>query len=369
MENLSTDNIMRLQVEQLEKEKKELNERMRVATKRLDHTERAYRKEERPLLSQDYEVQQANDRAAHEAAQKARIENYRLSHEQDIETKKRLLRMMDDYKTRRDAIIGKRGEEFAKRKAAAEKKINDEKAKRRELIFKQREEDRLHREEEERIRREKEEEQRRIEEGLYHPFDAGNLRLTLYTERRAEEERKEAEEAAARAEEERKKEEAEAKAAEARKQRDAERQAAMEQARVRAQREAEAEARAEARRTEQREREQREREQGPGVWRRSERPNPPVAAPGTPNRVPTSLPPARSESPAPAPKFRPGGNAASSGWRAREAAKATGTPADIPSRTASPAPPAPRDEPPAVDEEGFQRVPARGVWRRGRGRA
>ena len=122
MENLSTDNIMRLQVEQLEKEKKDLTERMRVALKRLDHTERAYRKEERPLLSQDYDQQQANDKAAHEAAQKARIENYRLSHDQDIETKRRLFRMMDDYKARKDVIVGKRGEEFAKKKAAAEKK-------------------------------------------------------------------------------------------------------------------------------------------------------------------------------------------------------------------------------------------------------
>lgn len=165
MENLSTDNIMRLQVEQLEKEKKDLTERMRVALKRLDHTERAYRKEERPLLSQDYEQQQANDKSAHEAAQKARIENYRLSHDQDIETKRRLLRMMDDYKARKEDIIGKRGEEFAKKKAAAEKKIFDEKTKRRESILKQREEERLRLEEEERIRREQEEEERRLEEG------------------------------------------------------------------------------------------------------------------------------------------------------------------------------------------------------------
>lgn len=167
MENLSTDNIMRLQVEQLEKEKKELTERMRVASKRLDHTERAYRKEERPLLSQDYELQQANDKAAHEAAQKARIENYRLSHEQDVETKKRMLRMMDDYKARRDVLIGKRGEEFAKRKATAERKILEEKTKRREAVLKQREEERLHVEEEDRIRREQEEQERRLEEGLF----------------------------------------------------------------------------------------------------------------------------------------------------------------------------------------------------------
>ena len=165
MENLSTDNLMRLQVEQLEKEKKELNEKMRIVSKRLDHVERAYRKEERPLLAKDYEVQQASDKAAHEAAQKARIETARISHQQDIQTKKRLLRVVDDWKAYRDVIAGKRSEEFKKRLAQAQKKIDEEKAKRRAAVLKEREEERLRLEEEERIRREKEEEERRAEEG------------------------------------------------------------------------------------------------------------------------------------------------------------------------------------------------------------
>ncbi|TCD71078.1 eukaryotic translation initiation factor 3 subunit A [Steccherinum ochraceum] len=359
MENLSTDNIMRLQVEQLEKEKKELSERMRVATKRLDHTERAYRKDERPLLSQDYEVQQANDKAAHEAAQKARIENYKLSHEQDIETKRRLLRMMDDYKARRDVLVDKRGEEFAKRKATAERKILEEKTKRREFVMKQREEERQRLEEEERIRREQEEEEARLEE-----------------ERIAEEERVAAEEAAAAEAAEREKAEAEAKAAEARQQREAERQAGLERARLQAQREAEAEARAAARRAEREAQQSQQSQQPPReAWRRPGADRP--AAPTTPSRGPASLPPARSESPVPAaasgpPKFRPGANAAGGGgWRARAAAKEAGGPpapsADVPSRSASPAPP--KAEQPGEDD-GFQKVPARGggVWRSRRGR-
>lgn len=165
MENLSTDNLMRLQVEQLEKEKKELNEKMRIVSKRLDHIERAYRKEERPLLAQDYEVQQTNDQAAHEAAQKARLETARLAHDQDVETKKRLVRVVDDWKAYRVLVGGKRSEEYARRQAQAQKKIEEEKAKRRAAVFKQREEERLRREEEERIRREKEEEELRAEEG------------------------------------------------------------------------------------------------------------------------------------------------------------------------------------------------------------
>ena len=47
---------MRLQVEQLKKEKKELNEEMRVLAKWLDYIERAYCKEQRSLLAKDYEI-------------------------------------------------------------------------------------------------------------------------------------------------------------------------------------------------------------------------------------------------------------------------------------------------------------------------
>ncbi|KAJ3552544.1 hypothetical protein NM688_g4097 [Phlebia brevispora] len=166
MENLNTDNLMRLQVEQLEKEKKEQTERMRIAAKRLDHIERAYRKEERPLLAKDYDDQQASDKAAHEAAQKARIEASKLAHQQNLETKKRLARVMDDYKAYRATVESRRGEEFTKRQELAEKKIEEEKTKRRNLIVKEREEEAARRAEEERLRREKEEEERRREEGM-----------------------------------------------------------------------------------------------------------------------------------------------------------------------------------------------------------
>lgn len=170
MENLSTDNIMRLQVEQLEKEKRELAEKTRIVSKRIDHIERAYRKEERPLLAKDYEQQQAEDKTAHEAAQKTRIESARLSHQQDLETKKRLSRMLDFYYTHREVLISKRSEEFAKRKEAAQRKIEEEKTKRRKAILKEREEERRRLEEEERVRREQEEEERRLEEGRSSAF-------------------------------------------------------------------------------------------------------------------------------------------------------------------------------------------------------
>lgn len=165
MDTLNTDRLMELQVKQLEKEKKELNERLRIVGKRVDHIERAYRKEERPLLGKDYEEQQANDRSTFEAVQKARIEGSRLSHKQDLETKQRMARMMSDYRSRRDVLAAKRGDEFTKRKDAATKKIEEEKTKRRNAVFKAREEEDRRLEAEERARQEEEEEEERLEAG------------------------------------------------------------------------------------------------------------------------------------------------------------------------------------------------------------
>ena len=116
---------MRLQVEQLEKEKKGLAERLRFIAKRLDHTERAFRKEERPLLALDYERQQAEDRAAWEEAQKRALEEAKQAHRRNLETKRRLSRMVDDYRSRKDVYISSRGEEYASKKREAEKKEGD----------------------------------------------------------------------------------------------------------------------------------------------------------------------------------------------------------------------------------------------------
>ena len=77
---LNRDNLVKLQVQQIEKEKKDQNERLRIVAKRLDYLERAFRKEECPLLAKDYEQQQIDDRKAFEEAQKSRLEAARQAH-------------------------------------------------------------------------------------------------------------------------------------------------------------------------------------------------------------------------------------------------------------------------------------------------
>lgn len=178
METLNTERLMELQVKQLEKEKKELNERLRIVGKRVDHIERAYRKEERPFLGQDYEEQQTSDRATFEAVQKARIEGSRISHQQNLEAKRRMARMMGDYESRKNDIAARKGDDLAHRKAEAARKIDEEKAKRRKAVLQAREEETKRIEDEERMLKEKEDEEERLEAGMFSKPPPAHVRLT-----------------------------------------------------------------------------------------------------------------------------------------------------------------------------------------------
>jgi translation initiation factor 3 subunit A len=168
-----------MQVAQLEKEKKELNERLRIVAKRVDHIERAYRKEERPLLGQDYDQQQSTARETFAAIQTARKESARVAHEEDLETKKRLARMMSDYEARRAVVLAKKGEEYAKKKDAASRKIEEEKAKRKKAVLAKREEERKAIEEAKRKEQEKIEEERRLEAGKFFVFTLSSFVTVL----------------------------------------------------------------------------------------------------------------------------------------------------------------------------------------------
>ncbi len=324
VENLNTDSLMRLQVEQLEKEKKEREARLRVIAKRIDHIERAYRQEERPLLAKDYEQQQTSDRSTFERVQKDRIEAARLDHKRNLETKKRLSRILPEFEARKEIILEKRSAEYERKQAAAEAKIEEEKAKRRAAVLKTREEERLREEAVERARREAEEAERsKLEGALFRdPRTIVFLNLvdTPFPSLETEEERQLAEEEAA-------KREAEAEVVRMREERERQRAADLERIKLQQQREEEA-----ARRAEER------RKQPPaatasvpttvsegGAWRRGGPPSAVAAAP------PPARTPPRSESPAPSGGssrlFGRGGGTggAATGWRAREQARGAGT--------------------------------------------
>jgi translation initiation factor 3 subunit A len=167
LETYDTEGLITIQVAQLEKEKKEISERLRIISKRIDHTERAYRKEEQPLLTEDYQNQQKTDREAFEAIQQARRDLARQTHQDDLETKTRLTRLLGDYHARREVLIAKRREEFTAKKAAAAKKIKEEKEKRLKSVLQAREEEKARKDKEEKLRLQKEAEEARLEAGLF----------------------------------------------------------------------------------------------------------------------------------------------------------------------------------------------------------
>lgn len=167
---LDTERLVQLQVEQMDKERRELTERMRIIAKRMDHIERAFRKEEVALLVGDYAQQQADDKAAFEATRQGTVEAARQVHQEKLATKRRLLEMMPDYRAYIANLTKQRKQDYEKRSREAASKIAEEKAKRREAVLKQREKESREQAEAERIRREKEAEAARIEQGTLSPF-------------------------------------------------------------------------------------------------------------------------------------------------------------------------------------------------------
>ncbi|PWN44165.1 hypothetical protein IE81DRAFT_299437 [Ceraceosorus guamensis] len=159
--NLDTDKLVQLQVEQIEREKKELADRLRIIHRRMDHLERAYRREELPLVEADYEHQKEEDKANHVQAQATLVETLRQKHASDLQLKKRLQRILPDYGELRRVIEGKRKEEMEARQARANDQIEEEKQKRRVQVAAEKEEA-AKRAEEERIRAAEEEERQRL---------------------------------------------------------------------------------------------------------------------------------------------------------------------------------------------------------------
>lgn len=162
--NLDTDKLVQLQVEQIEKEKRELAERLRIIHRRIDHMERAYRREEIPLIGADYERQKAEDREYHKLARKTLLETSKEKHEADLELKKRLSRVLPDYHELRKVIEGKRLSEVQERKKRAQEQIEIEKQKRRVQVQQEREEQAAREEEERRLEAEEAEKAKLREE-------------------------------------------------------------------------------------------------------------------------------------------------------------------------------------------------------------
>lgn len=171
-DDLDTGRIRAIKLQALEREKNEINEKVRITAKRLDHLERAYRKEELKHLPEDFESQREHDLAAWEESKQETLSNAQAKHKEDVSLKHRLSRLVTVYESFKTDISQQRHADFEKRRKAAEKELAQKMDQRRREVREAREaeeqraaeEERRAREEEERRQQEEEEEARAAEE-------------------------------------------------------------------------------------------------------------------------------------------------------------------------------------------------------------
>ncbi|RDL40489.1 Eukaryotic translation initiation factor 3 subunit A [Venustampulla echinocandica] len=172
LENLDSNRLRAMKLAQLEREKNDINEKLRVTAKRIDHLERAFRKEEAKKLPEDYAQQRQRDLDAYEKIKEQTLKDSEAKHKANVELKHRLSRLVPFYESFKETIVERRHDEFEKRRRDATKEL-EKQIELRKKEFKERkarekrelaEQERILREEEERAAREAEEKAAREEQ-------------------------------------------------------------------------------------------------------------------------------------------------------------------------------------------------------------
>jgi len=127
---LDADEIMAKQVEQLEKEKKELQDRLKGQEKKIDHFVRAKRLAEIPLLQKKYEEEKVKMKEFWEIEEKDRIELLKKEREVALEHRHRLSRMMEDKEEYVNKLRDSRMSVYKEKLKDFEKKYSEERVKR-----------------------------------------------------------------------------------------------------------------------------------------------------------------------------------------------------------------------------------------------
>ena len=157
LDELDSDRLRALRIEQMTKEKNELNNVLRVTGKRIDHLERAFRKEEVKLLGEDYEAQKQKDMAAYEVWKTEFLHDTEVKHKEEVALKHRLSRLVPVYESFRKDLQERRHDQFEKRRKQADRELEQAIQKRKRDVKEKRARERQENEEAERRKREEEE--------------------------------------------------------------------------------------------------------------------------------------------------------------------------------------------------------------------
>jgi translation initiation factor 3 subunit A len=164
LDELDANRLRAMKLAQLEKEKNELNDRIRTTAKRIDHLERAFRREELKHISDDYEAQKKVDRELYDKQNALALQESKEKHAEAVALKHRLGRLVPHFSNFRKEVSEKRHEEFEKRRKAAEREYEAKKKQRVKEVQERRRLEKQQREEEERNRLEEEERAAREEQ-------------------------------------------------------------------------------------------------------------------------------------------------------------------------------------------------------------
>ena len=157
LEELDANRLRAIKLAQLEKEKNELNDRIRTTAKRIDHLERAFRREELKHIPEDYEAQKKRDMEIYEAQKAEALQEAEFKHKEAVALKHRLGRLVPHFNSFRKEVSEKRHEEFEKRRKAAEREFEAKKKQRVKDVQDRKRREKAEREAEERHRKEEEE--------------------------------------------------------------------------------------------------------------------------------------------------------------------------------------------------------------------
>ncbi|QRD82693.1 putative eukaryotic translation initiation factor 3 subunit EifCa [Aspergillus flavus] len=164
LKDLDANRLRAMKLAQLEKEKNELNDRIRTTGKRIDHLERAFRREELKHIPADYEAQKKRDMELYEALKAETLKEAEDKHKEAVALKHRLSRLVPVFNNFRKEVSEKRHEEFERRRKAAERDFEAKKKQRIKEVQDRRRRERAEREEAERRQKEEEERIKREEE-------------------------------------------------------------------------------------------------------------------------------------------------------------------------------------------------------------
>ncbi|KAJ5440305.1 hypothetical protein N7491_002711 [Penicillium cf. griseofulvum] len=164
LDELDANRLRAMKLAQLEKEKNELNDRIRTTAKRIDHLERAFRREELKHIAADYEEQKKQDMAIYEKQTSEELRESKEKHAEAVALKHRLGRLVPQFSNFRREVSEKRHEEFEKRRKAAEREFEAKKKQRVKEVQERRRREKQEREEEEARRQEEQERAEREEQ-------------------------------------------------------------------------------------------------------------------------------------------------------------------------------------------------------------